>query len=166
MKAEPSAAAKAASRAGELLDAAPVAADVSAPLVTRWRGREARYSPGAIAAEEVMGKGGVRERVARAQTAAAATLLPTKERAGRAAAAEGVLRNLGQVHGPAAGRRRTRPLPAIPQGEAVSSPRATASSLTIRYMAVRVSLTSSRGSWRWSRASASAPTSRHPWPVR
>ncbi|MGJ5763140.1 zinc-ribbon domain-containing protein [Streptomyces galbus] len=99
LKAELSAAAKAAAgRAAELLDAVPVAADVPAPLLTEWRWWAAKYLQGAIAAEEIMGKDGEPDRVLARVTAAAATLLPTKETAGRAAAAEGVLRLVDQAH--------------------------------------------------------------------
>lgn len=99
MKAELSAAAKAAAgRAAELLNAVPVASGVPAPLVTEWRWWAAKYLQGAIAAEEVMGKDGEREKVLARVTAAAASLLPTKEAAGRAAAEGGVLRLLDQAH--------------------------------------------------------------------
>ncbi|WP_432154809.1 hypothetical protein [Streptomyces tricolor] len=72
--------------------------EVPAPLVTEWRWWAAKYLQGAIAAEEVMGKDGERDRVLARVTAAAATLLPTKEQAGRAAAAEGALRLVDQAH--------------------------------------------------------------------
>jgi hypothetical protein len=99
MKAELSAAAKAAAgRAAELLDAVDLPKDVPAPLATEWRWWASKYLQGAIAAEEVIGKDGERDRVLARVTAAAATLLPTKEQAGRAAAAEGVLRLVDQAH--------------------------------------------------------------------
>ncbi|MGW3046341.1 hypothetical protein ACWC9T_41715 [Kitasatospora sp. NPDC001159] len=99
MKAELSAAAKAAAgRAAELLDAVALAPDVPAPLATEWRWWAAKYLQGAIAAEEVMGKDGERDRVLAKVTAAAATLLPSTQDAGRAAAQEGVLRILDQAH--------------------------------------------------------------------
>ncbi|MGK4586016.1 zinc-ribbon domain-containing protein [Kitasatospora sp. HPMI-4] len=99
MKAELSAAAKAAAgRAAGLLDAVVLAPDVPAPLATEWRWWAAKHLQGAIAAEEVMGKDGERDRVLAKVTATAATLLPSTADAGRAAAQEGVLRILDQAH--------------------------------------------------------------------
>lgn len=100
MKAELSAAAKAAAgRAAELLDAVPLPGHVPAPLATEWRWWAAKHLQGAIAAEEVMGKRGRRDQVLEQVTRAAATLLPLRETAGRAAGAgQGVLRLLDQAH--------------------------------------------------------------------
>ncbi|MDX2733450.1 zinc-ribbon domain-containing protein [Streptomyces sp. PA03-2a] len=99
IKAELSAAAKAAAgRAGELLDAVPLPEDMSAPLATEWRWWASKHLQGAIAAEEVLGKEGAREDMLSSVSAMGARLLPSKEDAGRAAAADGVLRLLDQAH--------------------------------------------------------------------
>jgi hypothetical protein len=99
LKAELSAAAKAAAgRAAELLDAVELPRDLPAPLATEWRWWATKHLQGAIAAEEKLGKDGERDRGLARVTAAAATLLPTKEAAGRAAAADGVLRLVDQAH--------------------------------------------------------------------
>ncbi|MEW2290224.1 zinc-ribbon domain-containing protein [Streptomyces sp. NPDC047841] len=99
LKKELSTAAKAAAgRAGKLLDAVPVPADVPAPLVTEWRWWASKHLQGAIAAEEQMGKEGRTGEVLAHVTEMAAHLLPTKEEAGHAAANGGVLRLLDQAH--------------------------------------------------------------------
>lgn len=99
MKAKLSAAAKAAAGdAAELLDPIAVPEDVPAPLATEWRWWAAKHLQGAIAAEEVMGKDGERDRVLARVTAAAESLLPSKEDAGRAAATGGVLQLVDQAH--------------------------------------------------------------------
>ncbi|MFB7031851.1 MULTISPECIES: zinc-ribbon domain-containing protein [unclassified Streptomyces] len=99
IKAELSAAAKAAAgRAAELLDAVPLPEDMPAPLATEWRWWASKHLQGAIAAEKVLGKEGAREDMLSSVSAMGARLLPSKEDAGRAAAADGVLRLLDQAH--------------------------------------------------------------------
>jgi hypothetical protein len=99
IKAELSAAAKAAAvRTAELLDAVPLPEDMPAPLATEWRWWASKHLQGAIAAEEVLGKEGAREDMLSSVSAMGARLLPLKEDAGRAAAADGVLRLLDQAH--------------------------------------------------------------------
>ncbi|MFE2473104.1 zinc-ribbon domain-containing protein [Streptomyces mirabilis] len=99
LKKELSTAAKAAAgRAGELLDAVLLPADLPAPLATEWRWWAAKHLQGAIAAEEKMGKVGRTEEMLASVTEMAVRLLPSKEKAGRAAAGDGVLRILDQAH--------------------------------------------------------------------
>lgn len=98
LKAELSAAAKAAAdRAGKLLDAVALPADMPAPLATEWRWWAAKHLQGAIAAEEKMGKEGRTDEVLASVTEMAARLTPTKEKAGRAAATDGMLRLLNHT---------------------------------------------------------------------
>ncbi|MFL4497014.1 hypothetical protein ACWEQ8_36305 [Streptomyces noursei] len=90
LKAELSTAAKAAAgRAGKLLDDVPLPDGTPAALATEWRWWASKHLQGAIAAEEVMGKEGAREEMLARVTAMGARLLPSKEDAGRAAAADG-----------------------------------------------------------------------------
>ncbi|MFE9254126.1 zinc-ribbon domain-containing protein [Streptomyces sp. NPDC006879] len=99
LKKELSAAAKAAAgRAGKLLDTVVLPADMPAPLAAEWRWWAAKHLQGAIAAEEKMGKEGRTDEVLASVTEMAARLTPTKEKAGRAAATDGVLRILNQAH--------------------------------------------------------------------
>ncbi|WP_198944250.1 hypothetical protein [Streptomyces sp. CB03234] len=69
-----------------------------APLAAEWRWWAAKHLQGAIAAEEKMGKEGRTDEVRASVTEMAARLTPTKEKAGRAAATDGVLRLLNQAH--------------------------------------------------------------------
>ncbi|WP_340642879.1 helicase associated domain-containing protein [Streptomyces albidoflavus] len=98
LKAELSAAAKAAAgRAGKLVDTVALPADMPAPLATEWRWWAAKLLQGAIAAEEKMGKEGRTDEVLALVTEMAARLTPTKEKAGRVAATDGMLRLLNHT---------------------------------------------------------------------
>ncbi|MFF0287044.1 hypothetical protein [Streptomyces sp. NPDC005262] len=59
-------------RAGKLLDAVVLPADLPAPLATRWGWCEAKHLQGAIAGEEMMGKEGKTDQVLASVTEMAA----------------------------------------------------------------------------------------------